>query len=92
MKDRISDNMYNMLISVSSLLSDIVKNSRIQLEHINHNMFQSLELVNIPIDNYFDRLVRYSNIEESTIILMLIYIDRLCEYNNITLIMENLHS
>jgi len=40
---------------------------------------------------YLDRIAKYTKIEESTIILTLIYIDRICDFRNIHLSIYNIH-
>jgi hypothetical protein len=46
----------------------------------------------ITIGKYIERIVKYTYIEDSTLILAMIYIDRICQYNeNILLIEKNLH-
>ena len=38
-----------------------------------------------------ERLVKYSKIEKSTLILILIYIDKFCDMNNVNLTFYNIH-
>ncbi len=45
----------------------------------------------LSITKYIERIIKYTYIEESTFILSLIYIDRICEYNDIILTEENIH-
>ena len=40
---------------------------------------------------YIERILKYSRIEESTLILSLIYIDKVCEVNNLLLTEFNIH-
>ena len=86
MSDKLSEDIVNMLISLSSLLSEIIK-CDIPYESI----FNSKIVPNISIETYLNRLVKYSKIEESTIIVMLIYIDKLCEINDLFLNSYNIH-
>ena len=55
------------------------------------NSFIAKKPPTISIYAYFDRIVKYSHIEDSTIITSLVYIDRLCEVNNIQLSKFNIH-
>jgi hypothetical protein len=86
MSDKLSEDIVNILISVSSLLYEILKNDK-QTE----NTFNSKIIPNISIESYLSRLVKYSNIEESTTIVMLIYIDKLCQMNDLYLNNYNIH-
>ena len=45
----------------------------------------------IPINDYLERLVKFGHFENSTIVLMMIYIDRVCDINNIKLDYHNIH-
>jgi hypothetical protein len=55
------------------------------------NSFIAKKPPSISIYAYFDRIVKYTHIEDSTIITSLVYIDRLCELNNIQLSKFNIH-
>ena len=75
----------NLLINIlSSLLTDICKENDISQIKNNEkiNPFISKLKNSITIKNYLKRLVKYTQAESSTLIAMLIYIDRLCEINN----------
>ena len=75
----------NLLINIlSSLLTDICKENDISQIKNNEkiNPFISKIKNSITIKNYLGRLVKYTQAESSTLIAMLIYIDRLCEINN----------
>ena len=45
----------------------------------------------MPIKNYLIRLCQFTKINESTIILILIYIDRICNINKFTLTYRNIY-
>lgn len=45
----------------------------------------------VNVFKYIDRIIKYTHVEESTFILALIYIDRICEYNDIILTEQNIH-
>ena len=53
--------------------------------------FISKKIPNVSIQNYLDRLAKYSKIENNTLLLVLIYIDRICELNKIRLNYFNIH-
>ena len=58
------------------------------------NFFQnfiSKKIPKITIKNYLNRLMKYSKPEPSTVIICLIYIDKLCEKYDIQLTYYNIH-
>ena len=75
---------YLLINILSSLLTDICKENDISQITNNEkiNPFISKIKNSITIKNYLGRLVKYTQAESSTLIAMLIYIDRLCEINN----------
>ena len=54
-------------------------------------VFSATTIPSITIKEYLIRIQTYSHIEKSTMILSLIYIDRLCEIADITLTFYNIH-
>ena len=75
---------YLLINILSSLLTDICKENDISQIKNNEkiNPFISKIKNSITINDYLKRLVKYTQAESSTLIAMLIYIDRLCEINN----------
>ena len=55
------------------------------------NTFVSKKIPPICINNYLERLVKYTKMENSTLVLILVYIDRLCDLNKIRLNYFNIH-
>ncbi len=54
-------------------------------------VFISKKVPSLSIGKYLERLLKYSNAEESTLILILIYIDRLCEITKLSLSFYSIH-
>ena len=54
-------------------------------------VFSANKVPNISIYSYIERILKYSRIEESTLILSLVYIDKVCEQNNLLLTEYNIH-
>ena len=54
-------------------------------------IFTSRSLPKISISDYIHRIMKYTKIEETTLILALIYIDRLCRKKKILLTEYNVH-
>jgi hypothetical protein len=55
------------------------------------NLFHCKNKPAITIDLYLERLIKYSKIEDSTLVVTLMYIDRLCETKEIILNVYNIH-
>lgn len=53
--------------------------------------FHSKNPASVSLNDYVERILKYTHIEESTLIIALIYIDRLCEKQNLILTDSNIH-
>ena len=53
--------------------------------------FLSKKVPAITIKNYLERLIKYTKIESTTLVLILIFIDRVCDINKIRLNYFNIH-
>jgi len=83
--------------TISNIISEIVEENK----HLNFSKetldfqkklsFFSKVPASVTIHKYIERIIKYTHIEESTFILSLIYIDRICEYNDIILTDGNIH-
>ena len=87
--DYSSPSMYmNILIkTISCIISELIK---LNCSNLNNNIstsndiFNISQIPNISILNYLKRIVEYTNIEESTLICALIYIDTVAKNKKIT--------
>ena len=75
---------YNLINTLSFLFTDICKeNDILNLDNDKRIIpFLSKKNQSLSIKKYLLRLVKYTQVESSTLIAMLIFIDRLCELNN----------
>ena len=88
---------YDLLRTISITLSSILDTNKtlegfketIKLQ--SHQVFSSTIIPSISIMDYLIRIQTYSNIEKSTLIISLIYIDRLCHKAKVTLTYYNIH-
>ena len=80
-------------ITLNTILEENSKLSNINDIILKQNKmcFSSNSIPNISIYDYLKRIQEYSNIENNTFILSLIYIDRLCTLGKITLTYYNIH-
>jgi hypothetical protein len=82
---------------VTDILSEIVNENKKGnvnkdlIEKQKKYVFYAKHPVSISIAEYIDRIVKYTKVEESTVILALIYIDRLCDFNGFILTDRNIH-
>ena len=78
---------YSLINTLSFLFTDICKeNDILNLDNDKRIIpFLSKKNQSLSIKKYLLRLVKYTQVESSTLIAMLIYIDRLCEINDFTI-------
>lgn len=85
------------LISVCQILRTVIskmENSVKYQEMRKNQKTNSFSLSKVPeisIEDYLYRILYYSKIEKCTLIIALIYIDRICSLSHITLTMYNIH-
>ena len=83
--------------AVAEILSEIIqenKNDESSLKTIiaqRKLAFNSKKPPTISIVNYIERIIKYAHIEESTLVTSLIFIDRVCEINDLLLTEFNVH-
>jgi len=54
-------------------------------------MFNSKKAPPISLLDYLDRIIKYTKLEESTLLIALLYIDRFCELSDLKLSELNVH-
>ncbi len=85
------------IISIVNVLNEIINENTndAELIPIIHKQsrfpFCISKIPTITKFNYIERILKYSRMEESTLILSLIYIDKVCEVNNLLLTEYNIH-
>lgn len=89
-------NTEELIKSVNSILSEIISenmdSSKAQLKEAQKGTsFFSKKIPSITILSYLERILKYTKMEEATLILMLIYIDKLCESNSFLLTENTIH-
>ena len=87
----------NLIVAISQTLETILEDNKSRpnykdvLKKQSSMIFSSNNIPNISIENYLKRIQTYSNIEKNTLIISLIFIDRLCKKCNLTLTYHNVH-
>lgn len=87
------DNQQKLIDILSEILSNICEEGKLNPDKKNSCLryFIFKEIPGISIKDYLERLLKYTKVSDSTIILILIYIDRICNINNINLNYYNIH-
>ena len=87
----------NLIKAISQVLETIIEDNKHLIKYgeiikkQNKSIFSSIKIPNISIEEYLTRIQTYANIERNTLIVSLIYIDRLCKNSGITLTYYNIH-
>lgn len=86
-----------MISAVSMALIQLISenhsrpNFKERLKAQSKHIFSSRGLPKISLSDYINRIMKYTKIEESTLTLALIYIDRVCKKNKIILTEYNVY-
>ena len=82
-----------MIEIISDLLNNICEENKDKSENINKNIkpFMTESIPSLSIKDYLTRLSQFTKINESTIILILIYIDRIGKINKFVLTYRNIY-
>ena len=85
-----------ILKSINSILNEIIaensdKSKAKIIESQKNTSFFAKKVPSISILSYLERVLKYTKMEEPTLVVLLIYIDRLCESNNFLLTENNIH-
>ena len=88
---------YDLIRAISITLNSILETNK-KLEDYkeiiraqSRQVFSANIIPSISVKDYLIRIQTYSNIERSTLIISLIYIDRLCNQGKVTLTYYNIH-
>lgn len=78
---------------IAELLTDICEESTTTQDTNNVLIkpFLTKKIPSISIKQFFERIVKYTKLENSTLVLILIYIDRLCDIQKFRLNYYNIH-
>ena len=90
------DHSLSVIQLISSDLSDFItqkvrENAVIDLSGHGNSIFDLKKIPPISIEKYLNRIQKYTHLEDSTLVIALIYIDRLLGNNIIKLSMYNVH-
>jgi len=88
------DNKLKLVEVISESLKDICDKNESESRNLNLNIqkpFTTKATPDISIKDYLERLTKFTKMEESTLILTLIYIDRIGNYTNFQLTYKNIY-
>ena len=87
------DKKKRIIKSISKNLKEIIKENiqNNQIQYVEKDIFYFDHKPNISIDDYINRIYKYTKMNISSLIMSIIYIDRLCEINNYVLCINNIH-
>ena len=87
----------NLINSISQVLETIIEDNKLLFNYSeiikkqSKDVFSSRIIPKISIKDYLKRINTYTNIEKNTLIVSLIYIDRICRVSKLTLTCYNIH-
>ena len=78
---------------IADLLNNICEENKDKSENVNNKIapFMTMNIPSMSIKDYLLRLLNFTKINESTIIIILIYIDRICKINNFQINYRNIY-
>lgn len=78
---------------IADLLNNICEENKDKSENVNNKIapFMTINIPSMSIKDYLLRLLNFTKINESTIIIILIYIDRICKINNFQINYRNIY-
>lgn len=82
-----------LIEEISTLMLEIIEENSKKQTNLSKTAksFEGQKACSLPINKYIARLVKYSNTETSSIIIAIIYLDRICEMDKINLNIKNFH-
>ena len=89
----ISPNLKNHIITAIALnLKDLIEENKLNNQFVwKNNIFYLEQIPPISLEDYIHHLVKYTNMNISTLILSIIYIDQFCEKYKYILSLNNIY-
>lgn len=88
-----SDNTSKAVLikSISTILTEIIKDNKDKNIVNSSSPFYTSKIPKVSLTSYLERIVKYTNLESSTMIISLHYIDMYCRKANDSLCINNIH-
>lgn len=90
-QEGLSSNIFSLASVISQLLREIICDNNSKDAESPIDCFYAKKVPVMGIEDYIKRIVKYSQIEPSTLILSIAYIDRLCDVKKYNLTFNNIH-
>ena len=87
-KFKIEENLVNIL---ESLANENINGKIIYYLESSNNSFLSNKTPSITLKNYLKRIIHYTEMQPSTLIISLIYMDSICSKKGFKIITKNIH-
>ena len=89
-KQKKEEKLNKLELKISEILTEISSQNS-NVEYNPDDPFSSKSPSNVTLEYFFGRIKKYSQIEKSTLIIILIYADRMCTTSGIILNPHNIH-
>ena len=89
-KQSVEIKLSKLELNISQILTEI-SNQNAEIEYNPDDPFSSSIPPKVTLQYFLDRIKRYSEIEKSTLLIILIYVDRMCVTSGIILNPHNIH-
>lgn len=88
---RETDLKNHIINSISISLNDIIKDNKANTKYVKQDIFYLSFVPPISLNDYIKRLMKYSNMDISSLIISIIYIDNFCDKNKYYLTPNNIY-
>lgn len=88
---RETDLKNHIINAISISLNDILKENKANTKYVKQDIFYLSFVPPISLNNYIKRLMKYSNMDISSLIMSIIYIDNFCDKNKYYLTPNNIY-
>ena len=86
-----TDLKIQIINSISLSLKDIIKENKANSKYVKKDIFYLPFAPQISLNDYIKRIMKYSNMDISSLICSIIYIDYFCDKNKYILSINNIH-
>lgn len=81
----------DLSIVIPQIILEILSENQEKSNFCKSDCFYSKKIPTMSVQDYLRRIIKYSKVETSTLILSIIYIDRVCEREKYVLNLYNIH-
>ena len=81
----------SLICNIAILLNEIMEENAREPNKKTNDSFKCKRPPSISLEEYLKRIIKYTGMEESTLMVALIYLDRVCDTNGIALDNYTIH-